>query len=102
MAKSPCRSAPESADFVTDLRADRRALDSCNSGKHSDNLEGIESTSAIDTLLGQAQTILTRLDAAIQNKYSRNPDKLAAWKSASRTERAAKKTELPATPPPAA
>jgi hypothetical protein len=90
------------ADFVEDLRRDRTALDDCNSGKHSDNLEGIESTSAIDTLLGKAQAIITRLDAAIQNKYSRDPDKLAAWKSASRTERAPRKAEVPVTPPPAA
>ena len=90
------------ADFVADLRADRNALDDCNSGKHSDNLEGVESTSAIDTLLGDAQAIITRLDAAIQNKYSRDPDKLAAWKSASRTERPAKKAETPVTPPPVA
>ena len=89
------------ADFVQDLRADRDALDACNSGKHSDNLEGVQSTSAIDTLLSQAQAIITRLDAAIQNKYSRDPDKLTAWKSASRTERSAKKAAAPA-PPPAA
>ena len=88
------------ADFVTDLRDDRDALDDCNSGKHSDNLEGVESTSAIETLLGQAQAIITRLDAAIQNKYSRDPDKLAAWKSASRTERPAKKA-VTVIPPPA-
>ena len=30
------------------------------------------------------------LPAAIQNKYGRDPDKLAAWKSASLSERAAK------------
>lgn len=90
------------ADFVEDLRADRDALDACNTGKHSDNLAGVESTSAIDTLLSQAQAIVTRLDAAIQNKYSRDPDKLAAWKSASRTERSAKKASAPATPPLAA
>ena len=90
------------ADFVADLRADRDALDACNSAKHSDNLEGVESTSAIDTLLSNAQAIVTRLDAVIQNKYSRDPDKLAAWRSASRTERAPKKAEAPATPPPVA
>lgn len=88
------------ADFVADLRADRDALDACNTGKHSDNLEGVESTSAIDTLLGQAQAIVTRLDAAIQNRYSRDPDKLAAWKSASRTERPAKRAAVSGTPPP--
>ncbi|MGL4398612.1 MAG: hypothetical protein ACRCXD_01980 [Luteolibacter sp.] len=89
------------ADFVADLRADRAALAACNSGKQSDNSEGVESTSAIDTLLSEAQAVITRLDAAIQNKYSRVPDKLAAWKSASRTERPAKKQKPDDnTPPP--
>jgi hypothetical protein len=86
------------ADFVEDLRADRDALAACNEGKNSDNLEGVESTSAIDTLLKSAQGIITRLDAAIKNKYSRDPDKLAAWKSASHTERAPKKKPTPPTP----
>lgn len=73
--------------FVEDLRAVRDALDLCDSDKSKD----FESASAIDTLLGKAQAIITRLDAAIQNKYSRDPDKLAAWKSASRTKQTAKK-----------
>ncbi len=85
------------AEFVEDLRADRAAIDDCNSGKHSDNFEGVQSTSAIDTRLSQAQAIVSRLDAALQNKYSRDPDKLAAWKSAARTERAPKKP-TPASP----
>lgn len=85
-------------DFVPDLRADLQAIHGINHGKNSDNLEGVENTSAIDTLLATAQAILTRLDALIQNKYSRNPDKLAAWKSASHVQHAARKTEL-ITPP---
>lgn len=88
------------ADFVQDLRADRDALNDCNANKHSDNLEGVASTSAIDTLLGEAQAIITRLDAAIRNKYRIDPDKLAAWKSASHTERPAKKAP-PSAPVPA-
>lgn len=79
-------------DFVSDLRADLQAIHSINHGKNSDNLEGVENTSAIDTLLSKAQGIITRLDAIVQNKYSRNPDKLTAWKSASHVERTAKKT----------
>ena len=88
------------ADFVADLRADRDALDACNSGKHSDNQQGVESTSAIDTLLGQTKDIVTRLDAAIQNKFKTNPDKLAAWKSASRVERTSRKAKTPEVPAP--
>lgn len=91
------------ADFVEDLRADRDALDACNAAKHSDRQEGIESTSAIDTLLGKVQDLVSRLDAAIQNKYRRDPDTLAAWKAISRVERTARKEkENPGdpTPPP--
>jgi hypothetical protein len=54
-----------------------------------------------DTLLGQTKDIVTRIDAAIQNKYKTNPDKLAAWKSAScveRTSRKARTSELPVPP----
>ena len=86
-------------DFVEDLRADLQAIHDIKSGKTSDNLQGVENTAAIDTLLGQAQDIITRLDAVMNNKYSRDPDKLRAWKSASHVERAAKKAE-PAPPVP--
>jgi hypothetical protein len=89
------------ADFVEDLRADRDALDTCNAEKHSDRLEGVQSTASIDTLLSQAQQIITRLDAAVQNKYRQAPDKLAAWKSASHTERAPRKSKPAGEPAPA-
>ncbi len=46
--------------------------------------------------------IVTRLDAAIQNKYKFNPDELAAWKSASRVERALRKAKANEQPTPPA
>ena len=39
----------------------------------------------------KASALFAELDAVVRNKYSRDPDKLAAWKSASHTERAPKK-----------
>ena len=90
------------ADFVTDLRADRDALTARNTVKAADKLEGVENTSAIETLLAKAQTLIDRLDAAMRNLYARNPDKLAAWKSATHVERAAKKTPPPPAPAPPA
>ena len=91
------------ADFVADLRADRDALTACNTSKHSDLREGVEATAAIDDLLAQAQSAITRLDAAVKNKYARDPEKLAAWKSSSHTVRAGRKekAEKPAPAPPA-
>ncbi len=87
------------ADFVDDLRADRAALDLCNDAKQSDNHEGVESTAAIDLLLNQAKANVTRLDAAFLNKYRSNPAKIAAWKAASRVERAPRKSETPPVEP---
>lgn len=87
------------ADFVEDLRADRDALDACNDAKQSDNHEGVESTAAIDLLLNEAKAIVTRLDAAFLNKYRSNPAKIAAWKAASRVERAPRKSDAPPVEP---
>ncbi len=91
-------------DFVEDLRADRDALTDCNKNKHSDLSESVEATAAIDELLNQAQAVVTRLDAAVKNKYARVPEKLAAWRSASRTARPSKpaKSTPPAPTPPTA
>ena len=88
------------ADFVADLRADRDTLTACNSSKHSDNQEGVEATAAIDALLAQAQSVITRLDAAVKNKYARDPEKLAAWKSASHTVKPEKRLQPPVKPTP--
>jgi len=78
------------ADFVEDLRADYKAIDDANKNKQADNLEGNESTSAIDTLLLEGGDLVTQLDAIMRNKYKRNPDKLHAWTRASRIERSPK------------
>jgi hypothetical protein len=91
-------------DFVEDLRADSDALTACNQEKHTDLQESVESTAAIDTLLDQVQGIITRLDAAVKNKYARVPEKLAAWRTASRIARSARpaKSDTPAPTPPTA
>lgn len=85
---------------MEDLRADRDALAACNAAKHSDNQESVKSTAAIETLLAQAREIITRLDAALLNKYRSNPAKIAAWKNASRVERVNRKAKMPVAPPP--
>jgi hypothetical protein len=92
------------ADFVEDLRADRDAIDDSNSANHDDNFAGVESTKAIDLVLGQIQSVVTRLDALMQNLYRRTPEKLCAWQSACHVERAPKKQkpDEDTTPPPVA
>lgn len=88
------------ADFVAHLRTDRDAIDTANQAKTSDNLEGVESTTDIDTLLLAGTQAVIRLDAMMQNLYATDPGKLRAWHAASRVERSpqrAKKTPAPNT-----
>ncbi|GAA5482594.1 hypothetical protein [Haloferula sargassicola] len=90
-----------SSDFVEDLREDRDALTTCNAAKHEDNQEGVESTAAIGQILGKIQTLVSRLDSIMKNKFASQPEVLAAWKSASRVERSPKrKPQDPPAPAP--
>lgn len=76
------------ADFVTDLRADRKAMADANRHNQAETQEGVENTGLIGQLLAQANKEVQELDAIMHNKYTREPEKLRAWKSASHVERA--------------
>ena len=93
------------ADFVAHLQADAQAIRAEQHEREKDRASGVGSTATIGPLLQEASEIVTTLDAVMHNKYTRVPDKLRAWKSASHVERAAhreKKQEPPTpTPPPA-
>ena len=87
------------ADFVEQLRALRTSLQTANDGKHTDNQEGLEATESIGLLLNEANGLVTRLHALIQNKYKNDPAKIHAWKQASRIERSpSPQPEEPAEP----
>ena len=75
-------------DFVADLRAARNAVAEANRHNQDEVQAGVENTALIDELLGQAAGVVTELNAIMHNKYSRQPEKLRAWQSASRVERA--------------
>ncbi len=67
------------------------------------NVQTFGTENAADLPAGSRPTALfAELDAAMRNLYARNPDKLAAWKSATHVERAAKKTPPPPAPAPPA
>jgi len=56
----------------------------------------------VGELLGQINDTIIGLDAIMYNKYTRQPEKLRAWQSASHVERSPqreKKPEPPVTPP---
>ena len=86
------------ADFVTHLREDRDAITAANKHNQSENLDGVENTELISQLLDQVSDVVTHLDTVAHNLYSRQPEKLRAWLSASHVERAPHREKK--TPPP--
>ena len=92
------------ADFVTHLRADRKAIADANRLNQAETGSGVENTELIGQLLDKINGEIGELDAIRHNKYTRAPEKLRAWQSASHVERAPqreKKAPVPPTPPPA-
>jgi hypothetical protein len=87
------------ADFVTHLRADRTAIADANRRNQSETQGGVENTGLIGDLLGQVNNEISELDAIMHNKYTRQPEKLRAWQSASHVERAPQREKKPPTPP---
>ena len=87
------------ADFVTHLRADRNAITQANKNNQGEVLGGVENTELIGELLGEINDEISELDAIMHNKYTRQPDKLRGWQSASHVERAPQRAKTP-TPTP--
>ena len=87
------------ADFVTHLRADRDAITQANKSNQGEVLGGVENTGLIGELLGKINDEIGELDAIMYNKYTRQPEKLRAWQSASHVERAPQREKKPPTPP---
>jgi hypothetical protein len=92
--------------FVADLRHDRDAIDAVSDSVEGKRQGSVEDTSVIGLGLTEAFKEIRYLNAIMHNKYSRVPEKLRTWKSATHIERAplrAKKTgpnPTPAAPKP--
>ena len=81
--------------FVDDLQGDLDDIAEANQQIASGDQGGVENTAALGRLSKEGMKESNYLDAIMRAKYARNPDKLRAWESASRLERApvrAKKT----------
>jgi hypothetical protein len=76
------------ADFVAHLRADRKAIADAEKSNQTEELEGVESTNLIGGILGKINDEISELDTIMHNKYTRQPEKIRAWMSASHVERA--------------
>lgn len=80
------------ATFVEDLQADLADIAEANQQLASGDLDGVENTAALGRLAREGTKESNYLGAIMRVKYARNPDKLRAWESASRLERAAVRT----------
>ena len=76
------------ANFVQRLRDDRDAIGDANIHNRDEVNEGVENTALIGLLLGEINEEIDFLETIMGNKYERQPEKLRAWDSASRVERA--------------
>ena len=86
------------ADFVQHLTDDRAAIDAAEDTMEGDDQEGVASTAAVGRLIRDGMKEVNYLNAIMYNKYSRQPEKLRAWLSASHLERTAKKAAPAKTP----
>lgn len=87
------------SDFVADLRRDRDALDEVHAHNRNEVQEGTEDTALIDSELTLINTEVDILDGIMGNIYETQPEKLHAWKRASRVERDPKRAKKPVVEP---
>jgi hypothetical protein len=75
------------ATFATDLETAREQYDAARAVENEGDAAGVEDTAAIKRLVAEGAKEVEFLDVIFRNIYRRNPDKLAAWASASHLER---------------
>jgi hypothetical protein len=89
-----------SANFVTNLQADRQAITEEEKNMESGSEDRVGNTAIISPLIRQGMKAINTLDAIMHNKYSAQPDKMAAWTSASHIERDPQRNNSQPTPAP--
>ena len=81
------------ADFLDDLEADIAALEEAQTRKIEGRDSHVGATAAIDDEIERGMNAVQELDPAMRNTFAHNAAKLAAWTSASRVERAPRRTK---------
>lgn len=89
-------------DFLEDLAADIEAFEQAISRKMQKRIAQVEATAAIDDAIERGINVVLELDAIMRNKYADDPATLAAWLSASHTERRPRRAATTKTEPPPA
>lgn len=88
------------ANFIEALRQRVVDFENADSEQSAGLQDQVGATANIDDLIGQGLVILKQLDAIMHNKYATNPEKLAAWLTASNIQRAISPNAKKAAPAP--
>lgn len=89
-------------DFIQDLTADTNAFEQALSSRTEQKHTHVSATATIDDLLERGLKMVRELDPIMRNLFEEKPGKLAAWLSASRVERAPRRTAPAPAPAPTA
>jgi hypothetical protein len=76
------------ANFLEDLDADIEAFESAITDQNRNRVARVSATEAIDAAITRGVEAVRQLDAIVRNKFRNDAATLAAWTSASHTERA--------------
>jgi hypothetical protein len=87
--------------FVQDLVDDLAAIAEARDDQEAEREDAVGNTVSVGRLIAEGMKQVNYLNAAMHNKYTRRPEKLREWESASHIERALvrEKPASPTTPP---
>ncbi len=86
-------------DFVQDLRDDLQAISGFGSEQHEDLQTDTGSTARVRALIKEARLLIKSLDSSVSNRFRRDPEILAQWRTASHIRRSPRKREEQAPSP---
>jgi hypothetical protein len=89
-------------DFLDDLTSDIEEFEQAINQKIQKRESQVAATAAIDSALERGINIVRELDAIMRNQFANDPASLAAWLSASHTERSPRRAPANPSPPPPA
>ena len=89
------------ATFLADMQATLDEVAAADNHQSAALAELAAATAALAQAFRQLRDIRSELNTIIRNQYRNDPATLAAWRSASRVERAPKRTKQDGEPPPA-
>jgi hypothetical protein len=84
------------ADFLERLAAQVRGFEQNITVQNRSRGARVTATSAIKNAVARGLAVLRQMDVVVRNKFAADPATLAAWESASHTERASRPTRVKA------